>query len=92
VGDEVVHTFAERRTALGTLRILTPTDWVLDRLAWFYHARDEQGLEQAVAVAAAHAIAPRAGRALVGQGAEERRVRALPRSAPRRNLTIVVDI
>ena len=56
VGDEVVHTFAERRTALGTLRILTPTDCVLDRLAWFYHARDEQGLEQAVAVAAAHEV------------------------------------
>jgi hypothetical protein len=56
VGEEVVHTFAERRTALGTLRILTPTDCVLDRLAWFYHARDEQGLEQAVAVAAANEV------------------------------------
>lgn len=56
VGDEVLHAFAERTTAFGTLRILTPTDCVLDRLAWFYYARDEQGLEQAVAVAAAHAI------------------------------------
>lgn len=56
VGDEVIHTFAERRTALGTLRILTPTDCVLDRLAWFHHARDEQGLEQAVAVAARNEV------------------------------------
>jgi hypothetical protein len=56
VGDEVVHEFAERRTSLGTLRILTPTDCVMDRLAWYYHANDEQGLEQAVAVAAANEV------------------------------------
>lgn len=52
VGDEVLHHFAERRTSHGSLRILTPTDCVMDRLAWYYHADDEQGLEQAVAVAA----------------------------------------
>jgi len=28
----------------------------MDRLAWYYHANDEQGLEQAVAVAAAHEV------------------------------------
>jgi hypothetical protein len=56
VGDEVVREFAERRTPLGTLRILTPTDCVLDRLAWYFHAKDEQGLEQAVAVAAANDV------------------------------------
>lgn len=28
----------------------------MDRLAWYYHAQDEQGLEQALAVAAAHAV------------------------------------
>jgi hypothetical protein len=52
----VVHEFAERRTAHGTLAILTPTDCVMDRLAWYYHAQDEQGLEQAVAVAAANEV------------------------------------
>ncbi len=57
VGDEVVHDFAERQTAHGTLRILTPTDSVMDRLAWYYHADDPQGLEQAIAVAAAHEVA-----------------------------------
>jgi hypothetical protein len=56
IGDEVVHVFAERRTACGTLRILTPTDSVMDRLAWYYHASDEQGFEQAVAVANANEI------------------------------------
>lgn len=56
IGDEVVHDFAERETAHGTLRILTPTDCVMDRLAWYYHAQDEQGLEQAVAVAAARKV------------------------------------
>jgi hypothetical protein len=56
VGDEIVHEFAERRTALGTLRILTATDSVLDRLAWYYHGQDEQGFEQAVAVAAANEV------------------------------------
>jgi hypothetical protein len=56
VGDQVVHDFAERHTAHGTLRILTPTDCVMDRLAWYYHADDEQGLEQAVAVAATHEV------------------------------------
>lgn len=56
IGDEVVHDFAERHTAHGTLRILTPTDCVMDRLAWYYHAHDEQGLEQAVAVAAANEV------------------------------------
>jgi hypothetical protein len=56
VGDEVVRHFAERRTGHGTLRIITPTDSVMDRLAWYYHAGDEQGLQQAVAVAAANDV------------------------------------
>ncbi len=33
VGDSVIPEFAERRTAVGTLRLLTPTDCVMDRLA-----------------------------------------------------------
>ncbi|MEN8182081.1 MAG: hypothetical protein ABFS46_06055 [Myxococcota bacterium] len=56
VGDEVVHDFAERQTAHGILRILTPTDSVMDRLAWYYHASDTQTLEQAVGVAAANEV------------------------------------
>jgi hypothetical protein len=56
VGDEVIHEFAERRTVHGTLRILTATDCVMDRLAWYYHDDDPQGLEQAVAVANANDV------------------------------------
>lgn len=56
VGDEVIHDFAERHTTHGTLSILTPTDCVMDRLAWYYHAQDQQGFDQALAVAAAHEV------------------------------------
>ena len=56
VGVLVVTEFAERRTPVGTLRILTPTDCVVDRLAGFYHWNDEQCMEQAVAVASRHPV------------------------------------
>jgi hypothetical protein len=56
VGDDVVRHFVERRTDHGTLRILTPTDSVMDRLARYCHAGDEQGLQQAVAVAVANDV------------------------------------
>jgi hypothetical protein len=51
IGNEPVSRTAVRRTAAGVLRLLTPTDCVMDRLAAFYHWNDVQGLEQAVAVA-----------------------------------------
>lgn len=56
VGDLVVTEFAERRTPVGKLRILTPTDCVMDRLAGFYHWNDDQCLEQALAVATRHSV------------------------------------
>lgn len=56
VGDSVVARFAERRTALGVLRLLAPTECVMDRLAGFYHWDDPQCLEQAVAVALRHEV------------------------------------
>jgi hypothetical protein len=56
VGDAVVTEFAERETRFGVLRLLTPTDCVMDRLAGYYHWNDRQGLEQAVAVARRHAV------------------------------------
>ncbi len=34
----------------GTLRLLSPTDCVKDRLTWWIHGRDRQSLEQAIAV------------------------------------------
>ena len=56
VGDSVVTEFAERRTAVGVLRLLAATECVMDRLAGYYHWDDPQCLEQAVAVARRHAI------------------------------------
>lgn len=56
VGDAVVTEFAERRTRAGVLRLLAPTECVMDRLAGYYHWGDAQCLEQAVAVARRHPI------------------------------------
>jgi hypothetical protein len=51
VGDDIVKVFANRSTRFGILRLLTPTDCVMDRLAGYYHWNDGQSLDQAVAVA-----------------------------------------
>lgn len=56
VGEETITSFAERSTRLGTLRLLSPTECVMDRLAWFFHANDTQGLEQALEVACSQEI------------------------------------
>jgi len=56
VGDSIVTEFAERRTALGVLRLLSPTECVMDRLAGYYHWDDPQCLDQAVAVGRRHAL------------------------------------
>lgn len=51
-GDEPVAKTDEIRFDTGVLRVITPTDCVKDRLAWYYHFGDRQCLEQAVLVAA----------------------------------------
>lgn len=56
IGDETIHAFAERETRLGTLRLLAPTECVMDRLAWFFHDADTQCLEQAVRIATLHPV------------------------------------
>ena len=56
VGDSLVTEFATRRTPLGVLRLLAPTECVMDRLAGYYHWNDPQCLDQAVAVARRHRI------------------------------------
>jgi hypothetical protein len=56
VGEAVVTEFAERRTPVGKLRLLRPTECVMDRLAGYYHWNDPQCLEQAVAVARRHPV------------------------------------
>lgn len=56
VGDALVTRFAERSTPFGVLRLLAPTECVMDRLAGFYHWNDPQCLEQALAVARRHPV------------------------------------
>jgi hypothetical protein len=56
VGGAVVTDFAERSTRLGVLRLLGPTECVMDRLAGYYHWSDPQCLEQALAVARRHPL------------------------------------
>jgi len=51
VGEEPVREVATRETGLGVLRLLPPTECVMDRLVSFYHWGDRQALDQAVAVA-----------------------------------------
>ncbi len=51
VGDAPVTKVAQRHTETGTLKLLTPTDCIKDRLAAYYHWDDRQSLQQAVWVA-----------------------------------------
>jgi hypothetical protein len=50
VGDTIVTEHAEIVTPAGVLRLLAPTECVMDRLAAYFHWNDPQGLEQAICV------------------------------------------
>ena len=56
VGHESVHHFNTLKTSIGSLKLLSPTDCVKDRLASFFHWNDAQALEQALMVAEDHSI------------------------------------
>lgn len=56
VGEERPREIREVPTATGTMRLLSPTDCIKDRLTWWFHSGDLQCLEQAVSVAAASKI------------------------------------
>jgi hypothetical protein len=51
VGDAPVRELAHRETCTGTLKLLTPTDCIKDRLAAWFYWEDRQALDQAVWVA-----------------------------------------
>lgn len=51
IGQEFVEKFKLMKSPLGTLKLLTPTDCVKDRLSAYIHWNDKQGLEQALLVA-----------------------------------------
>ena len=50
IGDQPIKEFSKVKNKYGTLKLLTPTDSVLDRLAAFYHWDDRQGLDQAIMI------------------------------------------
>ncbi len=56
VGSEPIRKEGNIETPFGSLRLLTPTDSVKDRLAAYYHWNDPQALEQAVMVAKAQKV------------------------------------
>lgn len=56
IGEATIRQFARRETPTGVLRLLRPTECVMDRLAWYFHHADTQCLEQAVRVATLHPV------------------------------------
>lgn len=58
IGDELIRPteVAEKRTAAGTIKLLTPTQCVMDRLAAYFHWNDLQSLDQAVMVASTQKV------------------------------------
>ncbi len=54
IGDQPAGPPVTMEFETGTLRILSPTDCIKDRLAAFFYWNDRQGLEQAVMVAKAN--------------------------------------
>jgi hypothetical protein len=47
---------AELETSMGTIRLLSPTDCIKDRLLWWYLENDRQCWEQALDIAQTHDI------------------------------------
>jgi hypothetical protein len=56
VGEEPVAEVSEFELSTGTLKVLSPTDCVKDRLCAFYFWNDLQGLEQAMLVAKSQTV------------------------------------
>ncbi len=48
IGSEPVHDYEYHKTAFGTIKMLTPTDSIKDRLASYYYWNDYQSLDQAI--------------------------------------------
>jgi len=56
VGSEPMKDIVSKKFSTGTLRMISPTDCVKDRLAAFYHWDDRQSLEQALMVTRAQKV------------------------------------
>lgn len=55
-GEESITEVRELELETGILRIISPTDCVKDRLAWYYHHGDRQCLSQAILVSRDHQV------------------------------------
>ena len=56
IGDYLIKNWATKKTPMGTIQLLTPTQCIMDRLAAFYFWNDLQCLDQALMVAAKQSI------------------------------------
>lgn len=56
IGDEPMKAEGKIKSGNFTLKLLSPTQCVMDRLAAFYHWKDRQSLQQALMVARAHPV------------------------------------
>jgi hypothetical protein len=56
IGDEPPAEISTLRYSTGLLHLPSPTDSVKDRLAAYYHWKDQQSLEQAILVARDHPV------------------------------------
>ncbi len=56
IGNQIVKDPAEFKAKTGIVRLLTPTQSVMDRLAAYYHFDDLQGLNQAVLIVSGHRV------------------------------------
>ncbi len=56
VGSEPVAKIDVHILDTGTLRVISPTDSVKDRLSAYYHWKDQQALTQAILIARHHDI------------------------------------
>lgn len=56
IGDEPMKPEGKIKSGKFTLKLLSPTQCVMDRLAAFYHWKDRQSLQQAIMVAQNHPV------------------------------------
>ena len=56
IGDEPPGEINTLHYPTGSLRLLSPTDCVKDRLAAYYHWKDQQSLEQAIFASRGHPV------------------------------------
>ncbi len=56
IGDEPMKPEGKIKSGKFTLKLLSPTQCVMDRLSAFYHWKDRQSLQQAIMVAQNHPV------------------------------------